>query len=162
MGLMIPGYQAFVPLYVYALFCMDKDGPLYVKFGRTRDPMQRLRGLTTGCPVPAKYFATVEVKGEVMQANLEKGLHAQFADRRTSGEWFRFDPSIETDKRDFNDGCATQFIGCTGKILKWDKISIDALNEYTRANAKKYLSAVGRKRANRISSNIRELKKYRG
>jgi len=124
--------------FVYAMLCQDGDGPLYVKFGRSRNITKRLSQLRTSCPIPAKFFAVVQVVTESQQGHLERGLHAQFKKRRTTGEWFKFDSNSKDDKRAFNDGCLIQFVACLGSGYKWEKISIKALNRYNKERRRIY------------------------
>lgn len=118
--------------YVYALICQDDEGPLYIKFGRTRNLQQRLTALRVTSPIPARYFAYVEARGKYSQGNIEKALHSRFAPRRTSGEWFKFDAKSVEDKRDFNDGSIEVFASFLGQNATWNKISTKALDELIR------------------------------
>jgi hypothetical protein len=129
--------------FVYMLMCRDESGPTYIKFGFTKDIGKRLTQLRVGCPLPARIFATVEVYSHVKAKALETELHRVFADRRTSGEWFRFD--IEADKAVFNDG----WRGAFNKYLKpgtsWQKIEIARLDAHNKQHAA-IMAKVTRKR----------------
>jgi len=124
--------------FVYAMLCRDGNGPGYVKFGLSGNIGGRLSALRTTCPIPARYFAISEIGGNKKQARrVEKALHERFKDRKSSGEWFRFDFDRETDKREFNDGSLHAFQSILGgKFNWWTKISVAALDaEAERAKA---------------------------
>lgn len=126
--------------FVYAMFCQDVSGPGYIKFGRSRRIGGRLSQLKSACPVPAKLFAVVDVRGESEAKVLERSLHQHFADRNTQGEWYRFDFSAAEDKRAFNDGCRQVFLHVLTDPGKWwTQISVAALNEYARERQRNLL-----------------------
>ena len=55
----------------------------FVKIGISHNPERRLDELRIGCPHPIRIAAVVCGGSEV-----EKALHAQFADLRHQGDWF--------------------------------------------------------------------------
>ena len=61
----------------------------FVKIGFTSNINKRLSQLQVSSPVKLEVLHLIE--GNV---SLEKELHVLFKDLRTSGEWFKFDPSI--------------------------------------------------------------------
>lgn len=151
--------------FVYALMCQDGDGPLYIKFGKTNDPNRRLGELRTGTPIPAIRFAYVEVVGNVTQKHLELGLHKRFADRRTRGEWFRFD--AKEDKDAFNAGCKAEFErNVIGKY--WSQTDVKALEAAQERRRLALLKSphwqkvvAGRNAARRSKAADKELDSYR-
>lgn len=61
-----------------------RDGSALVKIGFTSsNPLQRLRSLQTGSPLPLRLWAYVEGTEA-----LEAALHSTFAELRSHGEWF--------------------------------------------------------------------------
>ena len=133
--------------HVYALFCQDEDGPGYVKFGRSMRIGSRLSQLRTSCPIPARYFAIVDVGPEHKMYMLEDALHRHFSDRRVTGEWYRFDFKSEEDKRAFNDGCRKVFVECLGRNAPgWTKMSIAALDREAKARRQDFLKSRHRKK----------------
>lgn len=152
--------------YVYALICQDEDGPLYIKFGRTCRLHRRLSEIRLSSPVPARYFAYVQVKGKHSQSGLERALHKRFAARRVTGEWFRFDVKSDADKRDFNDGSAEVFSDILGPGKSWNKVSTTALDGLARDKQVAYYHATeknvpGGVRAVKAHQNAwRELSQY--
>lgn len=132
--------------FVYAMLCRDGNGPLYVKFGRSRKIGERLTALRTGSPIPAKWFAIIETPGRMTQAVVEKALHAEFKDRRTTGEWFRFESDSEEEKRAFNDGCAKVFTIELGQGHNWQKLSVSALDAYAAGRRRAYFLSKNRKK----------------
>lgn len=146
--------------HVYAMLCQDGGGPLYVKFGRTRDLDRRLSALRTGSPIPAKYFAFVETRAAYQQIQVEKGLHHVFAGRKTNGEWFRFDASSPSDKDYFNNGCVEVFLAFLGPGRSWEKISISQFDRIRKRQKAAYLNSRGRRKADAKRAAWKELENY--
>lgn len=123
--------------HVYALLCQDKDGPGYVKFGMSKNIGARLDQLRQGCPVPARYFATVAVgRSSKRTREIERALHDKFSHRkiRAQGEWFRFDFYDVGDKKEFNEGCKLVFAAYFGidNCPWWEKVSVAAIEKHAR------------------------------
>lgn len=133
--------QGEASYYVYAVLCQDGEGPLYVKFGYSGDIYRRLREINQGSPIPARYFAIIEVSNRNDALDLEKGLHKVFDGRKSRGEWFRFDSKAEEDKAEFNEGCRWCFsqYRTVADQRSWTKVSVKALDKYFE-NKKKLLS----------------------
>ena len=72
--------------YVYLLRALHD--PSLFKIGRTNNPDNRLRIFAVKLPYPVEYDCLIST--DDMYA-LESELHAQFADKRLEGEWFRLD-----------------------------------------------------------------------
>ena len=68
------------------LYCIS-DGSL-CKFGYSRDPHRRLKGLQTGSSSPLSLVHIVLVQEDQGRV-LERTLHREYAHRRVRGEWFR-------------------------------------------------------------------------
>ena len=127
----IPNYFKKDSIYVYALLCRDSGGPIYIKFGRSKDIVSRITSLQTGIPIEIKYIAFVDVGWSLKNAcAVERSLHRQFKDRNTSGEWFKFDFDSELDKKEFNDGCRAAFKAAGYLDLWWQKVSMAAMSKY--------------------------------
>jgi len=78
---------------VYVLKAQGKD---LFKIGYTTgNPVDRLKTLQTGCPFRLQLHRVLERPDA---ADLEKQLHAEFADERTHGEWFAIEAQ-QLDKR---------------------------------------------------------------
>lgn len=77
---------AGVPQFVYFIQQGD-DGP--VKIGTAADPLERLRQLQPGNPVPLTIRYVVPGDHPV-----ERALHRHFADFRLTGEWFDMAPAV--------------------------------------------------------------------
>lgn len=158
--------------HVYAMLCQDGDGPGYVKFGHSSRIGKRLATLRVACPIPARYFAVVDIGwSKTLTLATERGLHQQFRCRKITGEWFRFDFSAPEDKRAFNEGSKAVFssIHTLGNSW-WSKISVAALDKYQQEKRDAYLAMDGenkrkaKARANaangRRSPRWRDLDKY--
>lgn len=72
------------------LYCIATDQGL-CKFGFSKDPAGRLRGLQTGSSDELFLVESVGV-GESDVREMERILHREFAHRRVRGEWFRCTP----------------------------------------------------------------------
>lgn len=151
--------------YVYALLCQDTPSdPGYVKFGKSCNIGSRLAALRCGCPIPARYFAIIEIRDERRQALVEKDLHEIFAKRLVSGEWFRFDFASNDDKQDFHAGCRVVIERYASGLdqKKWSFINVKSLDEYSRGvnvSGRKNLGREKERRRRTISA-WRELGAY--
>lgn len=124
--------------YVYAIMCQDRKGdPLYVKIGRTSDITERLHSLRTGCPIPFRIYAFLDIGHRREKAlDVELALHREFAGRKTAGEWFRFDSKSPEDKRAFNDRSKRVLERLLGSRHPWwQKFSASAFDEYLKSKA---------------------------
>ncbi|MBB5709317.1 GIY-YIG nuclease family protein [Sphingomonas xinjiangensis] len=72
----------------------------HVKIGFTAgDPAARLASLQTGCPFK------MEMLGFVFGTKSQEAeLHHVFSDSRCMGEWFEFEPFVETNVRHILEG----------------------------------------------------------
>lgn len=84
--------------YVYVLMARDGDGPMYVKIGRSDNPMARVGALQTGCPFRFTKAGMVKCLSADQAKRLEAQLHHELSACASSGEWFRFDWSSERDR----------------------------------------------------------------
>lgn len=127
--------------HVYAMVCQDQAGPTYIKFGKTCNVGGRLLQLQTACPIPPKYYCVLEVPGDAIAATVEKQLHKVFSERRTNGEWFRFNIDDDADKEDFRTGCRYVFrMFIPGwKQTWWTIIDAPAVIAAMRAKAARFL-----------------------
>lgn len=124
--------------HVYCVLCQDKGGPLYVKFGHSRRIWNRMLEVRSASPIPAKWFGYVRSRGEEKARKLEKRLHANFAHRKTRGEWFRFDAKCPKDKKEFNDGCREAIFHTLGDPDKiwWEKARVADVDSVSKWRAK--------------------------
>lgn len=146
--------------YIYALFCQEHDGPGYVKIGMTRNPNNRLCALRSGCPVPAKMFAAVDVGRSItVTRDIEKALFEEFADKRIGKcrEWFRFDFASKEDKDHFNRGSKRVLRAHIGPRHEWwTLVNIKKLDEYNEFRRRRFIqSRKGRRIMNRQKADQR-------
>ena len=127
--------------YIYALQCQDVDGPGYIKFGRTMNVTRRLSQLRVTCPIPAHYYAFVVMPSYRKCLEVEKALHRQFSERRTKGEWFRFNFSSLLDKQEFNEGCREVFNLRLDKPQWWEKVDIKAYDKNEAKRRKEFMAS---------------------
>src|SRR4051794_24395121 len=111
--------------YLYALICGDGEA-IYIKIGISIDPLARLDGLRTACPLTPDTMATVCLvnRRQAMQAEME--IHKKLAPWRSNGEWFKF---TLADKEAFNLICREilKRFEKPSWPLKWTKLSLAPL-----------------------------------
>jgi hypothetical protein len=61
----------------------------YVKIGQSDDPVNRVRQMQIGCPLPLKLTGVMPGN-----KNDEKAIQRLFKDSHIHGEWFRLDKTI--------------------------------------------------------------------
>lgn len=76
-------------LFVYFVQAGDARGP--IKIGYSRNVEKRIESLQTGNHLPIRLLAKIDHPNA---PDIERGLHAEFADIRLEGEWFRADERI--------------------------------------------------------------------
>lgn len=94
------GRWAAFRTYVYVFMARDGDGPMYVKIGRSDNPVMRIGNVQTGCPIRIIKAGMVKVLNIEQAKRLEAELHIALAAHSTTGEWFKFDWT-NTEHRDF-------------------------------------------------------------
>jgi hypothetical protein len=70
--------------YIYVI--SNPEFPRYVKIGRTKNVVKRIKKLSTGVPVPYKLLHSELVIDDIL---VENELHKTFNHLRASGEWFK-------------------------------------------------------------------------
>ena len=70
-------------MYVYFLRTKNK-----LKIGKSRNPMERMRTLQTGCPTEITFSGAIKCKSDAHAFHIEKRFHEFFAPRHKRGEWF--------------------------------------------------------------------------
>jgi hypothetical protein len=138
--------------FVYLILCQDADC-VFIKAGRSVNPLKRLSELLTGCPLEPGIMAVCELASDRFAKTAEKALHAAFARWHHRAEWFRVPLA---DKQMFNacrrialDGFATPSIP-----IRWTSINLKEYFE-ERAAISASASAAGnhrrRGRPNRLT-----------
>lgn len=84
--------------FVYFFMARDGDGPMYVKIGRSDNPIKRVGEVRTGCPLPIIKAGMVKCLDWNQAKRIEREFHRHLADRGSSGEWFRFDWHSSVDR----------------------------------------------------------------
>jgi hypothetical protein len=107
--------------YVYLVLC-EEGASIFVKIGISDQPIKRLRELATGCPLVPGVLAYVELPSRPLALLAERGLHSQFTQWRSRGEWFRF---RKRDREKFNAGLNTVLSKWKGPSwpMKWTKLN---------------------------------------
>jgi uncharacterized protein YozE (UPF0346 family) len=62
--------------------------PVYVKIGKSRDPVSRVNNLQTSSPTKLRTLF-------ILEGDRERELHAVFAEYRVRGEWFRVEGALK-------------------------------------------------------------------
>lgn len=62
--------------------------PVYVKIGKSRDPVSRVNNLQTSSPTKLRTLF-------ILEGDRERELHALFAEYRVRGEWFRVEGALK-------------------------------------------------------------------
>lgn len=118
------------PGWVYALFCVSAGGEGFVKIGFSIRPLVRLSELAASSPLPPMHCGVRRLGTATDAHNLESKIHRKFKDRRTNGEWFKFDLANTEDKADFCRAAGSEKDG-------WRFFPHSALKEANQAEAKK-------------------------
>lgn len=111
--------------YVYLLLCQD-GGPIYVKAGISSDPLKRLQGLRSGCPVTPRQFYTMKRPSRRNALRIECALHMAFGPWLVHGEWFKVPAE---DKPVFNAAMRSAIAPhtMTGYPAEWTRIAVKPL-----------------------------------
>lgn len=122
---------------IYAAFAEPGDGTVLVKIGISTRIYDRLLGLRTACPYtidPALWSFT---GSKAAARSIELDIHRAFVNRRTSGEWFRFDMSSAKDKEEFKAITRLAYsVHTGGKSLTWSSATAEQLRAYASARTR--------------------------
>ena len=72
------------------IYAIEAVGSGMVKFGRAKNPKNRLKELSTGSPHPLRLLAMANWNDDV-----ERLIHAAFRHLRVNGEWFKEDDHVK-------------------------------------------------------------------
>lgn len=89
--------------YVYFLVCGDPSR-VFIKIGHTHDPISRLSGIRTGCPLPPDTMGLIHVFSREAAIKLEKALHVKMNNWHSHGEWIALN---HKDRAEFQIKCYT-------------------------------------------------------
>jgi hypothetical protein len=111
--------------YVYLVLCQEQKS-IFVKIGVADEPIKRLRGLATGCPLDPEILAYVELPSRPVAFQVERGLHRELLPWRIRGEWFKFDPR---DRAAFNERLREVLVPWNkpSQPMKWTKLNAGEL-----------------------------------
>lgn len=115
--------------YLYVIFTEAPDGMGLLKVGVTQDPAKRVRAIRQGSPLPLKAAIFTPAGNRKLAHTIESSIHTVFRDRKTRGEWFRFDYSDAIDKRCFHQGTKGIYAAFTKRHLSWMRIPDHALSD---------------------------------
>lgn len=103
-------YAAFVPMF---------EADDVVKIGISSVPTTRVAQIHSGSPFPVEGMLFSWV-GNRSQAQLcERGIHLRFADRKTRGEWFRFNFEDHAECAFFHASIREQVFDITHRRMIW-------------------------------------------
>ena len=74
---------------MYVYFIVAFKSPRKVKIGKSKNPIERLKELQTGCPEKLKLEGVIKCRSESHALQMEKAAHALFKEKHYRGEWFK-------------------------------------------------------------------------
>lgn len=80
---------------VYAMVTELHGGGRFVKFGVSRNPLQRVVEVQCGCPIRIETIIWASLPSEAMAYQIETLIHAEHKADHCSGEWFRWRKGAE-------------------------------------------------------------------
>ena len=85
--------------YVYFVGCINpKTATLdAIKIGMSKNPIQRLQGMTTDNPFTCVMLSAIECETDTAALQLEQTYHLRFSDAKLTGEWFSITPELLTE-----------------------------------------------------------------
>lgn len=114
---------------IYAAFA-DGDEEGLVKIGVSTEPIGRAYSINSANAQPLRWLLWCWVGGKKRAFKLEYELHKTFADRRTRGEWFRFNYADQSDKATFHAESKKLYFALTGRFLNWTNASPEQIKSY--------------------------------
>jgi hypothetical protein len=135
--------HAIHSVFVYA--ACTEDG--FVKVGVSRTPFDRIYQIHCGSPSPVRAAQWVYIGSIQKGREIEKRVRKEWDARHTRGEWYRFDYSIEADKRDFHDTLGAVVEVVTGIKPAWEKLGPSKVVELIKAGDRVRQDASEKKRA---------------
>lgn len=122
---------------VYAAFAPASDTETFVKIGVSGNVYERIAGIRAGCPFAIEMTLWTYVGYRKVAYRLESALHDAFANRRMSGEWFKFNMASQSDKNEFHAMTKLLFERHTeGGSLAWRKLSAEQISAYVNLATK--------------------------
>lgn len=107
--------------YVYFFMARDGDGPMYVKVGRSDNPIKRIGEVQTGCPFPIIKAGMVKCLSLDQTKRIERDIHCRLQNRHTSGEWFKFDWSDPMERESLQLAMTVVLV----EVPEWNLEEID-------------------------------------
>jgi len=128
--------------YVYLFIVHDPEasGQVgYVKFGQSKNPLERAATIKTGCPIPLVRLTLVQAPNQKSARSLEQALLQQYAGMQSQGEWIRiFWGDKEQRSKFFKEIAATIRLHVRSpKIMEVNPAHIFAAAEASRGLRKK-------------------------
>jgi hypothetical protein len=121
--------HAIHAVFLYA--ACTEDG--FVKVGISRTPFERLYQIHCGSPSPVRAAQWVYVGSLNKGREIEKRVRKEWNSRHTRGEWYRFDYSQESEKRDFHDTLSAVYEVVTNIAPVWEKLGPAKMEELIKA-----------------------------
>ena len=115
---------------IYAIFCMENDASAYVKIGISSIVYDRIIALRTGLIFPVGVVLHCAIGDRGLTQHIETKIHQAFCERKTRGEWFKFDLSSPSDKKEFHTVTKQIVNTLSPRGLSWKKITPDQINAY--------------------------------
>lgn len=121
--------HAIHAVFLYA--ACTEDG--FVKVGISRTPFERLYQIHCGSPSPVLAAQWVYVGSLNKGREIEKRVRKEWDGRHTRGEWYRFDYSQESEKRDFHDTLSAVYEVVTNTAPAWERLGPAKMEELIKA-----------------------------
>lgn len=90
---------------VYVIIITTAGPEAYFKIGISGNLDARIDAVQTGCPLPIERVLYLPTENMAQAKQFERSFHARFREHHSSGEWFAFDISDESQKAEFKRGC---------------------------------------------------------
>jgi hypothetical protein len=117
---------------IYAAFTQLDARQGLVKIGVSKNPRARMHELQVGNGLPIVEFLHAPTWDTKTAFAIESRIHGLLKDRKSSGEWFRFDFSNPNDKRLFHLVTKTVYEDKVGRTLRWTREIIAKQNHRKR------------------------------
>jgi hypothetical protein len=115
---------------IYAIFCMENNSSAFVKIGISSIVYDRVLALQAGMIFPVGVVLHCATGNRIVTQEIETKIHHAFCERKTQGEWFKFDLSNPADKAEFHRVTKMVVERYSPTTLVWKKITPDQIMAY--------------------------------
>lgn len=108
---------------IYAIFAHTLADFGVVKVGISKRPLERVKHIRQGSPFPLGAALFAPAGSRKAAREIERRIHAAFKERRTRGEWFKFNYQQAADKFLFHATTKAIYFELTKQALCWTKLT---------------------------------------